>query len=224
MSQHSRLRVTRWSVRSDSRCRLPILIPFAVLAVIAGVTIGMSKVLLAIPAEAATPIALAVSVNIMVAAAILAHRKRVGGATMIEMGAIVLYPIVIGIVIALLNIGTGEATEEHAPQGHNQGGGAVTAGGSVAAEALAFSTDSIELTAGEEAEITLDNADSAPHNIFVYPTEGDADALADDAALFTGDDVAPGDQATYAIPALDKGEFPFLCRIHPSMRGVITVK
>ncbi len=203
---------------------LPILIPVAALLAIAGVTIGMSKVLLSIPAEAATVVALAFAANVLVAAAILTHRKRMGSSSLIEMGVIVLYPVVIGVIIALLGIGGAETSQDTTLEPPAQASGAVEAGGTLSAEGSQFSTDSIELPAGEAAEITLDNADTIAHNVYIFETAAAADALADDAALFPGEDVAPGESATYSLPALDEGEFPFLCRIHPAMRGVVTVK
>ena len=203
---------------------LPILIPVAALLVIAGVTIGMSKVLLSIPAEAATAVALAFAANILVAAAILAHRKRMGSSSLIEMGVIVLYPVVIGVVIALLGIGQAETSRDTTSDQPAQAAGPVEAGGTLSAEGLQFATDSIELPAGKESEITFDNADDVTHNVYIYPDAAAADALGDD-ALFSGEDVDPsGGSVTYSLPAFDKGEYPFLCRIHPSMRGVVTVK
>lgn len=203
---------------------LPILIPVAALLVIAGVTIGMSRVLLSIPAEAATVVALATAANVLIAAGLLAHRKRMQSTSLIEMGVIVLYPLVIGVVIALLGIGGAKGSHDTTPEPPAQASGPVEAGGTLSAEGLQFASDSIELPAGKESEITLDNRDTAPHTMYIYEIPADADALADDAALFKGEDVAPGESVTYSLPALDKGEYPFLCRIHPSMRGVVTVK
>lgn len=203
---------------------LPILIPAATLLVIAGVTITMSRVLLSIPAEAATVVALATAANILIAAGLLAHRKRMESTSLIEMGVIVLYPLVIGVVIALLGIGGAGGSSETSDQ-PAQASGPVQAGGTMSAKGIQFSTDAIELPAGKESEITLDNADTTTHNMHIYETAEDADALADDAALFQGEDVAKGESVTYSLPALDKGEYPFLCRIHPgAMRGVVTVK
>lgn len=201
---------------------LPILIPVAALFAIAAVTIGMSRVLLSIPPEAATTVALASAANVLIAAAILAQRKRMGSTSLIEMGVIVVYPVVIGIVIALLGIGSGEApTTEKPPPAQ---AGPVTAGGTLSAANIQFDNDAMELVAGEGSEITLANEDSTPHNVWIYETAQDADDLNDDATLFQGDDVGPGESTTYTIPALDKGEYPFLCRIHPAMRGLVTVK
>ncbi len=100
------------------------------------------------------------------------------------------------------------------------GGGAAT--NEISAEGLQFSTAAIEVTAAEATEFTLVNDDTAPHNIYIFPDEAAADAVQD--ALFEGDDVGPGASATYEFPALDKGEYPFLCTIHPAMRGAVTAK
>ncbi|MEO8323065.1 MAG: hypothetical protein ABI571_02885, partial [Actinomycetota bacterium] len=149
------------------RVPLPILIPAATLLVIAGVTVAMSRVLLSIPAEAATVVALATAANILIAAGVLAHRKRMESTSLIEMGVIVLYPLVIGVVIALLGIGQGEAGQEtSAPD--QQAAGPVQAGGTLSAEALQFTSDAIELPAGKESEITLENADTTPHNVRIF--------------------------------------------------------
>ncbi|MBE3073899.1 MAG: hypothetical protein IMZ75_02970, partial [Actinobacteria bacterium] len=43
-------------------------------------------------------------------------------------------------------------------------------------------------------------------------------------ALFPGKNDDAGDSVTYSFPALDQGEYPFLCRIHPVMRGTVTAK
>ena len=105
--------------------------------------------------------------------------------------------------------------------GETGGGGAATK--EISAAALQFSTDAIEVPAGKETDFTFVNDDTVTHNIYIFPDAAAADALGDD-ALFPGEDVAAGESVTYSFPALDKGEYPFLCRIHPSMRGNVTAK
>ena len=84
---------------------------------------------------------------------------------------------------------------------------------------LQFSTDEIVLPAGEEAEIAYANEDasSIQHNISIYEEEGGAD-------LFTGEVIPGGQSTTYAIPALDKGEYYFQCDVHPGMNGDVVVE
>ena len=208
---------------------LPILIPLIAIAVIGAVTIGFSRVMLAIPPEAATAVALVTAVNILIACGVIAGSKRLEQTSLVELSVIVLYPILIGVVIALLGIGEGaghgaESGAEQPPGGPPAAGAAVEAGGTLVAENFEFASDRIVLVAGEEAELTLENADSAAHNVYIYENEADADALADENALFQGEDVAANATTTYTIPPLDAGEYPFLCRIHPNMRGTVTVE
>ncbi len=64
-----------------------------------------------------------------------------------------------------------------------------------------------------EAGTTLGwtNEDSAPHRI-----------VAEDGA-FTSEDLAQGDQFTTFAPD-GEGEYPYVCGIHPQMRGTIVVE
>lgn len=208
------------------RVPLPILIPAAAIVVIGAVTVGLSRVLLSIPPEAATTVALAVSINVLIACALLASRPRMQQTSLVEMAIIVVYPVIIGIVIAQLGIGGGGHGGEAEGSGSSgapvEGGAPVEAGGTIVTENFAFSSSEIVAPAEEDFEITLENEDAAPHNIYVYPDEG---AVPDQAqALFAGDDVPGGDRATYSISGLDPGEYPFICQIHPNMKGTVTVE
>src|SRR4051812_12093863 len=82
------------------RVPLPIVIPAMALLVIAIFTIVFSRVLLSIPHEAATIVAVAVAANILGACAFIALRPRAGAGTLIELAAVVVYPLIIGIAIA----------------------------------------------------------------------------------------------------------------------------
>ena len=80
-----------------------------------------------------------------------------------------------------------------------------------AVETLRFDTDAIQAPAGEEFCIEFTNNDSAPHDIGIQQIE------------FNGDDVQPGDSITYVIPAMQAGDDTFLCTIHPTMNGALTI-
>jgi plastocyanin len=103
--------------------------------------------------------------------------------------------------------------------GDNTGGGTVSvSGGSVEITAadLAFDASTIEAPAGEAFTITLVNNDSAPHNISVYTEEGGEEVV-------VGDVINQGETTEVEVPALDAGEYYFVCDVHPDMNGTVVV-
>lgn len=89
-------------------------------------------------------------------------------------------------------------------------GGQVT----ITAEALAFDTDCLEAPADEPFVITLDNRDSAPHNVKIEDAQG--------GVMFDGENVTQG-SIDYEVPALAAGEYTFHCHVHPDMAGTLLV-
>jgi cytochrome c oxidase subunit II len=80
-----------------------------------------------------------------------------------------------------------------------------------AVPSLQFETDRLEAPAGEPFCIEFTNNDSAPHDIGI------------DDIGFDGEDVPAGESITYSIPAMEPGDYTFICNIHPTMTGTITV-
>jgi plastocyanin len=200
------------------RVPLPVLIPLAAVIAIALITIGFSRVLLALPKEAATVVALVTAANVLGAFAVIALRPRMSQASLVELAVVVLYPVIIGIAIAQLGVGEeGEAAAETAPAPPQ----AAAAEGTVVAENVQFNTDTIELQAGEEASIPFENADSVQHNIAIYETPQDAQAQQN--AIFDGDEITAS-ETTYQFPAPPKGEYVFQCDVHPAMSGQVIVQ
>jgi plastocyanin len=194
---------------------LPVLIPVGAVLIIALVTFGFSRVLLAIPPEAATTIALVTAANVLGACAVIALRPRLSQASIVELAVVVLYPVIIGIVIAQLNIGEGEAAPEPAPE-------PAPAEGTIVAEQTAFNTDTIELKAGERASIPFENKDPFDHNIAIYANQADAEAQEN--AIFDGELISAS-STTYEFEAPPKGEYPFQCDLHPTtMTGTVIVE
>jgi|SRR5919108_2807966 plastocyanin len=205
------------------RVPLPVVVPVVAIAVILVCTLGFSRVLLGVTPEGATAIALVTAANILVACAFVALRPRMHRVGVLEVVLIALYPVLIGVVLAYT--GFGQTTEAAEPvvepvqqeQGTAAPGGALT----LTAQALAFDADELQLSAGEEASVTLDNQDTAPHNFSIYRNEQDASAQK--AALFRGDNVDPGSSTTYEFEPPKPGRYFFHCDIHPTMNGEVVV-
>src|SRR5918992_464507 len=193
------------------RVPLPIIIPVVALAVIAVITIGMSRILLNVPSEIAVVIAIAVAANILIAGAVIALRPQEARRTWVELVIVATYPLIVGLVIAQIGIGEGEASGSAASE--PPAGGANT----VTAQNVQFDTDSIELTAGEETTLTFVNDDSSStqHNISIYENEEAQDTL------FENEVIPGGQEVEYAIPAQEEGEYYFQCDVHPSMNGSV---
>ncbi len=85
------------------------------------------------------------------------------------------------------------------------------------AQNIAFDTPDIQAPAGQAFVIAFDNQDSGiPHNIDIQDATG--------ASVFKGEIVTGPIQATYQVPALAAGTYPFICDVHPNMKGTLTVK
>ncbi|MDQ3987225.1 MAG: cupredoxin domain-containing protein, partial [Actinomycetota bacterium] len=136
-----------------------------------------------------------------------------------------LYIIIPLVVIAYLAGQESASTETESGGGETtqtdggEGGG--PSGTDLVAEDIAWSTDTLELKAGETNELEIENADSTVHNLSIYSDEEAAVAKQD--ALFSGPDIGGGETATYEIEGLDKGTFTFICDYHTNMIGEVTV-
>jgi mono/diheme cytochrome c family protein/plastocyanin len=104
------------------------------------------------------------------------------------------------------------------PQPSGSGSAAPAPTGEVieeSAEALAFVNQDLSAPADEAFTIAFDNKDTAPHNIAISDSSG--------ASVLQGDIVPAGQSTMYAVPALAAGTYPFICSVHPSMTGTLTV-
>jgi heme/copper-type cytochrome/quinol oxidase subunit 2 len=85
----------------------------------------------------------------------------------------------------------------------------------ISANLLAFSTDEIRVPAGQPFVIRFENQESAPHNVAIY--DGSE-------TLFSGEIVTGPTTIEYQVPALEAGEFDFICDVHPNMAGTVIVE
>jgi plastocyanin len=134
----------------------------------------------------------------------------------------VLYLLIPILVIAFLVTNGNNQTAAPEPPAASEGGGGD--GGGVAtdqivAQDISFDADTIEVQAKQPTDFTLDNQDSALHNLVIVPTE--ADAGDPSTALFQSPDVPGGSSQTFTIDSLKKGEYYFFCEYHTNMNGAV---
>ena len=116
---------------------------------------------------------------------------------------------------------SGNGDGSPAASGGTSGGGTVTVeNGNVdlSADNLEFSATVIEAPAGEEFTITFTNLESQPHNVAVDVEEGGDEIVTGE--VITGPDA----ETTITVPALEPGEYYFMCDVHPEMNGTIVVE
>ncbi len=195
---------------------LPIVVPLGALLAIALVTFGMSRILLSVPKEVAVIVAVAIGANILIACAFIANRPEHARGSWAELAIVAAYPLLIGIVLANLGLGTGHSAG--AAQHGSEAAAAEGGGAAVSAANVAFSTDAIELKAKTEETIPFTNDDTAEHNIAIYEDESASKEL------FKGDIIPGGQETTYQVPPLPKGDYYFQCDVHPAMNGTVTVQ
>lgn len=85
-----------------------------------------------------------------------------------------------------------------------------------ASSATSFDTKLLIVPAGRPFDLIFDNKQAGvPHNVKI------ADSAAQATILFDGDVVTGPVQVTYHVPALEAGDYYFLCKIHPNMNGTL---
>jgi plastocyanin len=197
------------------RVPLPIIIPFGALILIGLATFGFSRILLSVPKEIAVIVATVTAVNVLGASAVIALRRDMNRSVLSELAIVVLYPVVVGAVLATMGL------DEEA-----HGGGGTpdrpqpppAAGTSVTASGTAFDTSELTLAAGESVEIEFVNQDTVPHNISIYEDDSASKAI------FEGE-LITDDSTTYSFEVPDKpGEAYFQCDVHPNMNGTVTIE
>lgn len=85
----------------------------------------------------------------------------------------------------------------------------------IVAKDLAWQPTAVTVKAGEPVTIVMDNQEDAPHNLYVKDSTG--------ADVFKGEIVSK-QQITYEIEPLTPGSYPFICEVHPDMKGTITAE
>jgi len=87
----------------------------------------------------------------------------------------------------------------------------------ITAQNIAFTTTAVNAPANRPFTIAFQNLDSGtPHDVEIKDPNG---GTAFDGAIVTGVTTT-----IYQVPALGPGTYTFICKVHTSMTGTITVK
>ena len=87
----------------------------------------------------------------------------------------------------------------------------------VHAKDIQFVDKTFQAPANKPFELDFVNEDAAiPHNIEIKDGGGNV--------IFKGEIVTGVKTATYKVPALQPGQYPYLCTVHPTMTGTATVQ
>jgi plastocyanin len=126
----------------------------------------------------------------------------------------------LGLALALVACGGGDDPSPAASDDSSAGGTVAVVDGNVdlSADDLQFDANVIQAPAGEEFTITFTNLESQPHNVAVDTEEGGDEIVTGE--VITGPDAT----TTITVPALDPGEYFFVCDVHPDMNGTIVVE
>lgn len=88
---------------------------------------------------------------------------------------------------------------------------------SIVAQGIKFTTTAVTVAAGTPFTLDFDNQDAGtPHNVQIKDASG--------AQVFITDTFPGAAKKTFQVPALTAGAYPFLCTIHPTMTGTLTVQ
>lgn len=83
--------------------------------------------------------------------------------------------------------------------------------------AVSFNTKTLIVPAGRPFELVFTNNDAGvPHNVEID------DSAQRTTVLFDGEVINGVATVTYQVPALDPGDYYFLCKIHPNMNGTLS--
>ena len=112
---------------------------------------------------------------------------------------------------------SGSAGASVGPSGSATASGPAGGSVSIVASGIAFTTTDVTAPAGTPFVISFDNQDAAtPHNVAIHDASG--------AEVFKGEIFNGVATKDYQVPALSAGTYQFVCSVHPTMTGTLTVQ
>ncbi len=194
--------------RISQRLLSPLGLPVLALALVAVIVLSVSRVLLAVPRNAAIIIAFGLAIVVLVAFFALSYRPQVGRRPLLLMGAVA--------IIAVVAAGGVSAASGYRKFENKNTGPPVQV---ETAQSTSYKNKRITVTAGERAFIQFTNLDTGVlHNIAVYTSNPGG------TPLWTGEPIRGQRQITYQVVFQQAGTFAFRCDFHPTaMTGTFVV-
>ena len=87
----------------------------------------------------------------------------------------------------------------------------------IVAQNNVYAPSTLDVTADKAFTLTLDNKDSAPHNVAVYTDSSASQSI-------SVGEIVSSTKATQQVPALAAGSYFFRCDVHHEMTGTINAK
>jgi plastocyanin len=201
-------------MRKDTRDRLilPVLLPLGIMALIAAVLYGFSRILLSVTPDAATATALVVAFSIVVFGAYAAGRPQVRFSAVAAMAGAVAGVTMLAGGIALIAFAP---EEEHVP-----GGGGPTTTVQLVAKGIQFQQTELSVPSDHPFAIAFDNQDAdTQHDVQIFDNKDFSGN-----PLFDGKIITGVSKITYDVDPLAAGTYYFHCVVHPTMTGTIEAK
>jgi plastocyanin len=195
----------------SERFLIPLAIPIGAGIVIAAIILSVSQILLAVPEDVATPIALCIALIILLGCAYFATARR------LSRGIITLGVAIPAIVLFGAGIGAGIYRQEN-PTTEHKGAEANAAPKPQITTDNKFSETSYTVYAGQQVTIDVENQGSNPHNMHILGVTNP------DGSDIKTDILSAGNSAKLTFTIDKPGTYNFQCDVHPTeMKGTVTV-
>ena len=209
------------SDRLNDRFVVPIGLPLLVAALTAIGAVSLSRIFLAVSADAAPIIGIVIAFIVLGAFYLISTRERLDRPMLITLVGVAAV-LVLGAGVAGSIAGEREFHEAGAAT-HGESEGEHDSGEAVerrlSASDLAFDTEELDLPASAPIVLAFHNEESdesIEHNVSIYEEEGGEN-------LFRGDFVAGGEEVEYEFESPAAGTYYFQCDNHPDMHGAVEV-